>query len=64
MADMAAFRRNWIDSTFEGSSFSLVIWAKLSKDELELLRNFLKQFKEATTEIEGSKYPTLHLVNP
>lgn len=38
--------------------------AKLSYDELEMLRDFLKKFKEASTEIEGSHYPTLYLVNP
>lgn len=38
--------------------------ATMSKDELELLREFLKKFKEASDEVEGSHYPTLHLVNP
>lgn len=38
--------------------------AAMSYDELEMLRDFLKKFKEASTELEGSHYPTLYLVNP
>lgn len=38
--------------------------AAIPHETLTSLRNFLRKFADASTEIEGSKYPTLHLVNP
>lgn len=38
--------------------------AKISLDELKMLRALLEPFKKATAEIEGSSYPTLYLVSP
>lgn len=38
--------------------------AVIEYEEMEMLRDFLKKFKDASQEIEGSQYPTLYLVNP
>lgn len=37
---------------------------KIDSNVLEVLVNFLKKFREASDFLEGSKYPTLHMVLP
>lgn len=58
--------KHWTDicSILRAKKVHLDDLAKLDFDELEMLRDFLKKFKDASTELEGSYYPTLHLVNP
>lgn len=53
-----------ISSILRTSKVHLDDLTAISYDELEMLRNFLKKFKDASTEIEGTHYPTLYLVNP
>ena len=36
----------------------------IDQNLLQILMNFLKKFREASNFIEGSKYPTLHMVIP
>lgn len=36
----------------------------ISLDELKILRDFLEPLKNASDELEATKYPTLHLVHP
>lgn len=37
---------------------------KISRSKLQLMQDLFKKFKDASTELEGSSYPTLYLVKP
>src|SRR5215208_7494549 len=37
---------------------------RIDQNVLQILINFLKKFQEASNFLEGSKYPTLHMVIP
>lgn len=58
--------RHWNDigSILRAKKVHLDDLNKMSYDELEMLRDFLGKFKQASMEVEGSLYPTLYLVNP
>lgn len=61
-----SFLTHWkeIESVLRANKAHLDDLTSISYDELEMLRDFLKKFKDASTEIEGTHYPTLYLVNP
>lgn len=42
----------------------LASFNSITLNELKVLRDFLEPLKNASDELEGSKYPTLHLVHP